>query len=232
MKPKSLKCAMGALLAVSLAPALLAQENLQAVLRNMDKTAAAFRGLQADVEWVKYTAIVDVKTVEKGKAAVRRGKGGAVDILIEFTDPYPYFLSVHGTDVQIYRPRINEVQQYDLSKSRETLDQALLVGFGTAGSFLEKHYHVTFKGEEPAAGEVAVKLELVPKSEEMKKNVPKLEMWVSKRTWHPVQEKLHEPNAGDYRLYTYTKITLNPPLKDSQFRLDLPKNVKRVSPQK
>jgi outer membrane lipoprotein-sorting protein len=236
---------LAAILGLVLAPASKAAVDLQTVLRNMDATAAKFQGLEAHVEWVKYTAIVDVKSIEEGTILARRNKDRSVDVMIEFNsrstvsgdrsspkEPYNYFVSVRGTKAQIYRPRIATVEEYDVSKSKEVLDQVLLLGFGTAGSFLEQNYKITLKGEESAAGEETVKLELIPKSEELLKKIPRLEMWVSKSKWHPVQEKLYEVNSGDYRLHTYTDIVLNPPLKDSQFRLKLPGNVKKVTPQK
>lgn len=212
---------------------LLRAADLETVLSNMDKAAADFHTLKADVEWVKYTALVDVKSIEEGVIYVRRNKDGSVDMLTEFQKPYPYFFSVRGTKAQIYRPKIATVEEYDLSRSKETLDQALLLGFGTSGSFLKENYDITLQGEEEAAGEDTVKLELVPKSEDLKKKIPRLEMWISTESWQPVQEKLYENlKSGDYRLYTYTNIESNPTLKDSHFRLKLPGNVKKISPQK
>ncbi|MEX2302816.1 MAG: outer membrane lipoprotein-sorting protein [Bryobacterales bacterium] len=232
---------LAAILVLSLAPASListlsAAVDQETVLRNMDATAAKFQGLKANVEWVKYTAIVGVKSAEQGEVIARRNKNKSVDVMIEFKTqdgkPYNYFVTVQGAKAQIYRPQIATVEEYDVSKSKDLMDQVLLLGFGTSGSYLEKNYNVTIKGEETAAGEETVKLELVPKSEELMKKIPRLEMWVSKSKWHPVQEKLYEQNSGDYRLHTYTNIVFNPPLKDSQFRLKLPGNVKKVNPQK
>lgn len=230
-----------AILGLALAPTLPAAVDLQTLLRNMDAAAAKFQGLQAHVEWVKYTAVVDIKSAEEGKILARRNKDRSVDVMIEFErrrdgaappQPYNYFVSVNGTKAQIYRPRIATVEEYDVSKSKDILDQVLLLGFGTAGRYLEDNYKITLQGEEAAAGEETVKIELIPKSEELLKKIPRLEMWVSKSKWHPVQEKLYEVNSGDYRLHTYTGIVFNPPQKDSQFRIKLPGNVKRVTPQK
>ncbi len=222
---------LAACVGLALIPTLPAAVDLPTVLRNMDAAAAKFQGLEAHVQWVKYTAIVDTKSVEEGTILARRNKS-SVDVMIEFQKPSNYFVSVRGTKAQIYRPRIATVEEYDVSKSKDIMDQVLLLGFGTSGSFLEKNYEVTLDGEETAAGQETVKLKLIPKSEELLKKIPRLEMWVSKTKWHPVQEKLYEVNSGDYRLHTYTDIVFNPPLKDAQFKLKLPGNVKKVSPQK
>lgn len=219
------------LLVLLLAPALPAAD-LDAVLANMDKASSGFQSMQAGVRWVKYTALVDDETTEEGTIIVRRAKNKGVDLLIEFQKPYPYYLAIQGTKVEIYRPKIAEVQEYDLSKKREMLDQALLLGFGTAGKFLSENYNVKLIGEEQAAGHDTVKLELVPKSPEMLKNIPRIEMWISKAAWQPVQQKMWQPAKGDYRLYTYTNIKPNPTLQDKAFQLKIPKGVKRVYPQR
>ena len=221
-----LACALSAI-GVSAASAA----ELDTVLSNMDRTAAEFRGMTADVEWVKFTALVDDKAVEKGVMAVRRAESGGVDLKIDFKEPYPYHLLVKGTDVQIWRPKINTVEEYDLSKSREKLEQALLLGFGVSGSFLNENYDVTLAGEESVAGRETVKLALAPKEPSMRKSIPKLEMWVSTEDWQPVQQKLYEEGPGDYRLYVYSNIERNPSLKSDAFKLDIPKRAKRVKPQ-
>lgn len=220
------------ILGLVLTPTLPAAVDLQTLLRNMDAAAAKFQGLQAHVEWVKYTAIVDIKSAEGGSIQARRNQDRSVDVMIEFEQPYNYFVSVRGAKAQIYRPRIATVEEYDVSKSKDILDQVLLLGFGTAGRYLEENYKITLQGEETAASEETVKIELIPKSAELLKKIPRLEMWISKSKWHPVQEKLYEVNSGDYRLHTYTDIVFNPPQKDSQFRIKLPGNVKKVTPQK
>lgn len=216
---------------LALAPSLQATD-LNALLRKMDGAAANFQTLQAKVRWVKYSALVEDATTEEGVIVVRRNPDKSVDMLIEFQDPYPYFLSVQGTQVEIYRPKIAQVEEYDLSRSRESLEQALLLGFGTAGRFLEENYRIKLQGEETAAGQDTVKLELIPKSPDMINKIPRLEMWISKSGWQPVQQKLYEVNPGDYRLYTYTNIAHNPRLKKSAFRLKIPRGTKRVFPQK
>ena len=214
------------------APRPATAADLDTILANMDRASGAYRGMQAWVSWVKYTDIVEDLSTEEGIIKVLKDKKGQLQLMIEFHKPYPYFVSIQGTKVEIYRPRIATVEEYDVSKSKDTLEQALLLGFGTAGRFLSEHYELELAGEEEAAGEPAVKLELVPKAEKMRASMSRLEMWISKSLWQPVQQKLYGPNPGDYRLYTYTDIKLNPPLKESALRLKIPRKVKRVFPQR
>ena len=212
-------------------PTASASVDLDTVLANMDRAAASFHSLQADFSRLKYTAIVDDKSVESGVILVRKDKK-KMRLLLEFTHPYPYFFAVNGNKGEIYRPRIARVEEYDLSKSREMVEQAFLLGFGTTGRYLRENYELKLEGEETAGGRPTVKLALIPKSEKMLKHIPRLELWISTETWQAVQQKIDQPSTGDYRLFTYTNVAMNPRLSNKRFRLKIPKKTKRVFPRR
>ena len=214
------------------APLLPAAPALDTLLANMDTAAAKWTGMRSDVVWTKFTSLVDDKTVESGKIVVRRASSSQVDMRIEFTDPNHYFLAVTDAKVEIYKPKTATVEIYDLSKSRDKLKQALLLGFGTAGKFLRENYDVSVSGEETVAGEDSVKLELRPKTDEMARNFEKIEMWIAKKTWQPVEQKVYETSPGDYRIYSYTGVEVNPKFAASDFKLKLARGTKKVFPQR
>ena len=202
--------------------------DLQTILSNMDRAAAGFKTMTARISRVKYTALLEEKSIETGLIAVRLEKNNKVRMLIDFREPYPYFLMVNGDKAEIYRPKPATVEEFNLSKHRDMFNQIFRLGFGTTGKFLSENYEVRLTGEEEAAGGPAVKLELVPKSEKLRGDIPRLDMWVSKQTWQCVQQKLYEQNPGDYRLFTYTGIVLNSKLPDKALRVKIPKKVKRT----
>lgn len=221
------------LIALFMTPLLqAAAPGLDAVLANMDAAAAQWKGMRANAVWTKYVALVDDKSVESGAIVVRRVNPSRIDMLIEFTEPNRYFLSVKDTQVEIYKPKTATVEVYDLSKSREKLRQALLLGFGASGKFLSGHYNVSVTGEEAAAGEESVKLELRPKNDEMARSFEKIEMWVAKKTWQPVQQKVYETSPGDYRIYSYAAVESNPKFPRGSFRLKTSPGTRRVFPQR
>jgi len=57
------------------------------------------------------------------------------------------------------------------------------------------------------------------------------DLWVEVAEGRIVQQKFLEGN-GNFRLVTYWDAKWNPELTDAAVRLDLPKDVKRESPQK
>ena len=210
----------------------LSATEINVLLAHMDEAAGHFQTMRADVRWLKYTDIVDDESVEEGIIHVVRDKNEKINLLIEFQKPYPYFLSVRGAKVEIYRPKIATVEEYDLSKSKEMLEQILLLGFGTSGHFLRDKYDLTMVGDEVVAGVSTVKIELAPKLEKLRQHMPRLELWVSTTDWQPMQEKIYGVNPGDYRLYTYTNVERNVPIKGSSLKLRVPSKVKRVYPQR
>ena len=217
-------------LCLVLAAAVAPASDLATILSNMDRAEAQFKGMTARVQMVKYTALVDDEAIEEGDMIARRNAGRDVDMKIHFDTPTVKDLLVRGMKLEIYRPKLALVEEYDLTNSREKVDQALMSGFGVSGSYLKSNYAITPAGNDNVEGQPAIKLDMVPKDAEMKKSVPKLEMWVSTETWQPVQQKLHQASGGDYQLYRYTEVDINPAVKDSAFKLKTIGKVKRVTP--
>ena len=191
--------------------------------------SAGYRTMRADVAWTSYTALVDDTSVESGKIVVRK-EGDAIELKIDFTAPYPRQIRIDGTKFESYKPRIQTIEEYDLAKHKDKLEQALLIGFGVSGKTIAKNYDAKILGDEDLDGVSTVHLELIPKSAEMRESVPKLEMWISTATWQPVQQKLHSASGGDYRLYSYSNAEINPSLKTSDFKLQISGKAKRIKP--
>ena len=205
---------------------------LETVLRNMDSAAASWKGMRAQVKWVRYDSLVDDRRVESGRIAVRTTNSGAVEMLVEFQEPSPQFISVRQNSVEVYKPRIKTVQEYDIREYRDRVENGLLLGFGTAGSYLTKHYEVSLEGEEKVVGQSTVKLDLQPRNPDGDLNNSPVEMWISTTHWQPVQQKMYDRNTSDYRLSSYSDMETNPAFKSDEFKLPLARGTKRVRPQR
>lgn len=210
---------------------LRAAPSLETVIANMDSAASGWKGMRANVTWERYRSLVDDRTAESGRIAVRKLKSGGIEMLIEFEHPTHYFFAVRQAKVEIYKPRIKTVEQYDASKSRDKLENALLLGFGTAGSYLSEHYEIEIKGEGAVGGQAAVKLDLQPKDPEGALNNSRIEMWISTIHWQPVSQKVHDRNTRDYRTYSYSEMQVNPSFRSDEFKMSLPPGTKRTRPQ-
>jgi len=207
-----------------------ATESLENVLQRMDRAASSFKALSTDVKSVQHTAVIDDDNVEIGRMLLKRSKHD-MRMLVELTQPAAKSIAVQGHKVEIYYPKRNAVEEYDIGQRRELLDQFLLVGFGTSGKELSAAYNISVLGADTVAGQATTHLELVPKSPEVLKNLKKLELWIPESEGYPIQQKFYLA-GGDYKLVTYTNIKVNPPLTDGDLKLKVPKDAKRVFPQK
>ena len=204
-------------------------ESLDEILAGMDRAAPSFKTFSADLTSVTYTAVIQESSTEKGTILLKRGKH-EMTMLVDFAGPNRKSVAVQGQKLEIYYPEQKSVEEYDISQYRYMIDQFMLIGFGTSGKELAEAYNVKLAGEDTVAGQKASRLELTPKSPEVLKNLKKLELWIPKDKPYPVQQKIYLP-AGDYRLFTYTNVKMNPPLTDSDLKIKVPKDTKRVSPQ-
>jgi len=226
----------GAIFAIIAAMALgwgapAADSSLAATLARMDDAAAKFKGLQADMQKIAHTAVINEDTVEAGTIAVKRLKPYDIRVRIDFQSPNPRQVAIAGVKGAMYYPGINTVQEYDLGKSRSLVEQFMLLGFGSNSKDLKSAYSIGLGGPDTVAGQKTTRLELIPKSQDVLEHLKRVDLWISDTMGIAVQQKLYEP-GGDYLLTTYTNIKLRLNLPDSEVKLDLPKSVKREYPQK
>jgi outer membrane lipoprotein-sorting protein len=198
----------------------------ESALAMMDKSAADFRTLTANVEYSKYTEVVKDTSTETGQIFVRRDQ----KMRIEFTKPDPRTILRTGDSLFIFTPKINRVEEYDLGKNRAMVDQYLSLGFGTKSQNILKSYDVALTGEEEIEQRKALLLELTPKSEAVRKQITKVEMWIDESSWLPVQQKFFEAGSGDYLLIRYSNMMKNLKISDAKFKQDWPKDANRVKP--
>jgi outer membrane lipoprotein-sorting protein len=201
------------------------------VLSRMDAASSSFQSATANIKRVTHTAVLNDNAQESGSFSVLRTKGRDVRMLIEFTQPDPKSVAFQDRKAQIFYPKLNQVEIYDLGKYGKLVDQFLLLGFGTPGRDLAKSYSIKLLGEETLAGKKAVKLELTPKSQDAREQLTKVELWLPENAEFPLQQKFYQP-SGDYIFITYSDVKLNAPLTQEALALKMPKNVKKVTPQK
>jgi outer membrane lipoprotein-sorting protein len=227
-RPSPFLLTLGLLLfaAVSLAGSPAAQPTLENVLSLMDRSAQDFRSLSADVEHVKYTDVVKDTSVETGHFNVRRDDKMRIDIL----KPDERTILRTGDQLYVYTPKINRVEEYDLGKNRQLVDQYVRLGFGTRVENIRKNYDIALKSEEELDQKKTVLLELTPKSEAMRRQISKIQMWIDEASWLPLQQKFFETGSGDYILFHYTNLMKNLKLGDVKFKPDWPKSVQKIKP--
>jgi outer membrane lipoprotein-sorting protein len=224
-------CAMAA--AASLFSAVRASTSpqtnwtLENTLKQMDVQAASFHSLTADLERIKVTVVVNDKSIESGQIFVRSDD----KMRIEVTQPDARTILRDGDNFYIYNPKIHRVEEYNLGKKKSVVDQFLLLGFGTSGSSLKESYTVALKGEETLDNRKVLLLELLPKTEEVRKQLSKIQLWLDESTWLPVQQQFFETGSGDYFIIRYRNVNRNVRVPDSEFKPHWPRGTTKIQPQ-
>jgi len=149
---------------------------------------------------------------------------------IQFARPDQRTILRSGNSLAIYNPKINRVEEYDLGKDRALVDQYVRLGFGTRSEDLKKSFDVKFAGEQDLDGRRTLLLELTPKTEQVRAQISKIEMWVDESAWLPLQQKFFEAGSGDYFIFHYSDLKKNLKIEDSRFKQDWPKNAAKIKP--
>ncbi len=210
-----------------------ADSSLQDLLSRMNQSASSFQAMSAKVKYVTHTAVLDDNSEEGGSVLMQKVHANLVQGLIDFTVPDRRTVTIEHRKVQIYTPNMKTLQIFDLGKHGEQLDQFILIGFATSGTELARDYTMKVLGPEKALGQKTTRVELIPKSEQARDYLQKLDLWIPERPAqpYPIQEKIYQ-KSGDFRLVTYSDMKINPTLKPDALKLKLPSGVKTEYPQK
>ena len=193
----------------------------------MDSSARDFHTLSASIEHIKYTAVVDDTSKESGQIWIRKKDER---MRIEFSKPSTRTILRSGESLFLYNPKINRVEEYNLTKYHSLVDQYVLLGFGTRSENVKKSYLVAFNGEQDFDGKKTAILELTPKSDDVRSQISKVQIWVDESSWLPVQQKFFEAGSADYLVFHYSDMKKNLKIEDSKFKPDWPKNATKVKP--
>lgn len=197
----------------------------------MDQNAASFKAASANLEQISHNAAVDINHSTSGTILLKRPRPRDIRALISFTQPDPKQVLITSTVADIYYPKIETVQEYDLGKHKALFDQFYLLGFGGSGKELADTYDIRYIGTEDIGGVKASHLQLTPKTAELLKSVRKIDLWLSESTGYTSQLRLSVP-SGDTTTLVYSNLKVNPNIPDSALKLKLPKGVHTEHPGK
>ena len=202
-----------------------AKSGLKEILARMNDAAKHLKTVTADLDYTTVTVLVNDRSTESGRFYLRNPK--SPEILIDFEKPDPKLILFKRNRAELYYPKINRKEEYNLERHSELVQQFLLLGFGTEVANLKAAYQVELVGEEDLEGESAAVLELTPKQPEVSSQLSKIQIWVSEDSWLPIQQKFFEP-GGDYLIARYTAMKVNRNIPSSTFRIQAAPGAERV----
>jgi outer membrane lipoprotein-sorting protein len=210
-----------------LATAGVRADSLDSILAHMDDSAKKFKSVSANVHRVEFTAVINESSEEDGQMRLKHAKSGLLGVLV-FTGTDARTIGFRGRIIEMYLPKAKTVQRADASKYANSLDAYLLLAFGTATSKdLKAAYDITAPGAEAVDGKHTTRLELIPKSSEVRKLATKIELWIPDGDTIAIKEKITEPSKNTV-LFTYSTVKINPSIPDSDFELKIPAGTKSI----
>ena len=211
---------------------------LDAVLKKMDAVAANFTTAQANFEWETYQKVIDeIIGVDKGVIYYRKS-GKEVEMMAEVKEtgasassmkPEPKFVLLSGGKFRLYQPKPDQIMEYDLGKRQSEFESYIVLGFGASGQDLQKKFDVTYMGPETIDGVKTAKLQLIPKSQNVKSTYSQIFLWMDPDRGVSVQQQLFQPQ-GDYRLAKYSQIKMHEKIGDDVFKLKTTSKTQTVTP--
>ena len=179
-------------------------DSLTAVFAHIDAAAKTFKGMTADVSNTHYTALVDDKDVQTGTMKLLV-KPGVTRVLSDLGTPGGgQKVALDGHNVNVYNPKTNIVDVYNLANKQGLVDQFLLLGFGATSEELKSTYAIAWVAEEKIGSQTASHLKLVPKSAETLHTLKQADLWFGVNGL-VIQQKFLFP-SGDYTLVTYSNM--------------------------
>jgi outer membrane lipoprotein-sorting protein len=218
------------LLAARMASATPAEEKAKdEVLRRLDVAAANFHSTSADFEFdaVETEPIPD-KDVQKGTVYYER-KGNSFQMAAHIHElngkiaskVYSYTSGVFN----LYEKLTNQVTRFSKVSQYESY---LMLGFGASGKDLEQKWEIKYLGPEVIDGVKTEKLEMVAKDLTVRKNIPKVTIWLDTERAVSLKQ-IFEEGPGQYRVCFYFNFKTNQPLPYDAFKLDTDKQTQYVN---
>jgi outer membrane lipoprotein-sorting protein len=222
------KLAIAALVALVLAScrtaafAAVAPDEKEKVLRQLDEAAKNFRSTSADFQFDSVeTDPIPNTDIQKGKVYYER-KGNSFRMAAHIDEfnkkPAMKVYTYSGGVFQLYEGGdVNQVTTYSKIGKFESY---LMLGFGASGEDLEKKWEIKYLGAENLLdGKTSVKtekLELVAKDPEVRKNLPKVTIWIDPERGVSLKQVFDE-GPGEHRDCVYFNIKVNQTLPSDAF---------------
>src|SRR5437667_11764384 len=136
-----------------LAPSFQAQSKytLDQIFAKMDQVQKTFRSAAADIERTHVTVLVNDKDVSSGKFYyMRRGKEPRVKL--ELLKPMTQFLLIDKGKLQLYTPKLKQVQEASITGHEDKIELFMSLGFGQSSQDLKSNFDVSLAPDDVIDG--------------------------------------------------------------------------------
>jgi outer membrane lipoprotein-sorting protein len=193
---------------------------LDQIFAKMDEVQKTFRSAAADIERTHVTVLVNDKDVSFGKFYYTR-RGKEPRLKLELLSPMMQYLLIDKGKLQLYTPKLKQVQEAPIAGHQDKVELFMSLGFGQSSQDLKSNFDVSIVADDVIDGKKTSVLELRPKNTGMFKSV---RLWLDQEKWVASQIRSTE-NSGDYGVFKFSNVKVNGGFSDSVFDLKMPKDV-------
>jgi outer membrane lipoprotein-sorting protein len=193
--------------------------DLNASLAKLDAAAARFKSAAAEFEFDStQTDPVPDTEVQKGAAYYQR-KGNTFEMAAHIREmngkkvPKTYVYS--DGKLKLFEPLIDQVTTLSGASQYEGY---VMLGFGASGKELAGKWDITDNGPETLDGVKTEKLDLVAKDPKVRKNLPKVTIWLDLDRAVSLKQVFDE-GQGQSRTCIYSDIKINQSLPGDAFTI-------------
>lgn len=195
-------------------------DNTKQVLDKLNQAAVNFHTMSADFEFDSYvTDPIPDKDVQKGTVYYeRKGNSFGMGVHIDEVNGKPVpkvIVCCQDGAVKLYEKLTDQVTT--LTKLSQ-FEKWFMLGFGASGNELAEKWNIKDLGSEMLDGVKTEKLELIPKDPSIRKNLPKVTLWMDLERGISLKQVFDE-GAGQYRVCVYFNIKMNRSLPSEAFKL-------------
>lgn len=203
--------------------------DLNATLAKLDAAAARFRTSTADFEFDSIqTQPVPDKDVQKGVVYYRRERSSfQMGVHIDTVDGQKIVKTIVCCQggVKLYEKQLNQVT---ILHKLGQYESWFMLGFGASGKELAEKWNITDDGPETVNGVKTEKLEMIPKDPAVRRNFPKVTLWMDLERGVSVKQVFDE-GPGQYRVATYSNFKMNKSLPSDAFTIKTNKQTTYVN---
>lgn len=196
---------------------------LNEIMSLMESHKEALQTLRADVRMAKWESQLKITDFQKGNVSYISKEGRNGYVRINWTDPVREILVVVKGKYVLYRPALGQAIKGKVNGKGNGKASNILAFISMSKRQLRQNYLVRFLGNSTLGGNRVFHLKLVPKGKQSYKFA---ELWIDKNGM-PIQAKVIEKN-NDSSTIRLTNLKKNVKIKNSVFRLKLPKSVKII----
>jgi outer membrane lipoprotein-sorting protein len=203
----------------------LARTDVTAFIAQVAEKTKDFKSLRAKFRQQKFMAIAKQPIVSEGTFAWLRPTQNRTLVRWDTQKPSSGLCLVTATELLLYYPELKEAEKYDISRANPILANIMVAPRLAADIQEAFSIRIEQPGNVSEQDDSPHVLLLTPTQEDVQKFIEHMRLWLDPRTL--LVKKIEYLDASkDRTVVEFSEVKLNPELKESDFSIELPDDVR------